>query len=332
MGFVLISCERKSHVDMAGLEVTSSGYSWSAGPPLFKAGPEGAPDEVSVKDPSVVFFNGVWHVFYTCRSKKAYSLGYVSSNSLDNLNAAPRHYLSRLKAGNTDYVAAPQVFYFSARKEWYLIYQVMLKERPGTRHRYTPMYSVSRDIMDPSSWSEPRELVHKFEKNKWIDFWVICDEDEAYLFYTRNQSQMYYMTTSIEDFPHGFNNPQLCDGVGLVHEAVNVYRVRDSDEYLMLVEMNIGGVRYFDYALSDDLSGPWTRMDKPFSSGESLSFKQGAAPWTTMVSHGELIRAGYDERFEIESIEKIDFLVQGTMEAALVYENTRWSLGLISNY
>ena len=40
---------------------------WMAGPPLFSAGQPGAFDKTAVKDPSIVFADGLWRLFYTAR-------------------------------------------------------------------------------------------------------------------------------------------------------------------------------------------------------------------------------------------------------------------------
>lgn len=63
---------------------------WSVNPPLLRPGPPGSFDEVSVKDPSIVFHGNRWHLFYTARSRAEYSLGYVSAERLEGLGGAER--------------------------------------------------------------------------------------------------------------------------------------------------------------------------------------------------------------------------------------------------
>jgi predicted GH43/DUF377 family glycosyl hydrolase len=48
---------------------------WSAGPVLFAPGERGTFDETAVKDPSIVYHEGRWHLFYTARGQGKYSLG-----------------------------------------------------------------------------------------------------------------------------------------------------------------------------------------------------------------------------------------------------------------
>ena len=38
---------------------------WRVGEPVFTASEGGGFDNTSVKDPSIVYYNGKWHLFYT---------------------------------------------------------------------------------------------------------------------------------------------------------------------------------------------------------------------------------------------------------------------------
>ena len=79
------------------------GNSWElSAEPVLSAGPNGTFDEVAVKDPSVVFFDGLWHVFFTARGNAAAcSTGYVSAPTLAELRSAPRHELRAIKGKAT---------------------------------------------------------------------------------------------------------------------------------------------------------------------------------------------------------------------------------------
>src|SRR5262245_47347299 len=75
---------------------------------------------ISMKDPSVVRFNGKWHVFCTIRSEqRSHQIEYLNFDQWEQANDAPRHILNL----TTGYFCAPQVFYFSPEARWYLIYQ-----------------------------------------------------------------------------------------------------------------------------------------------------------------------------------------------------------------
>lgn len=301
---------------------------WRAAAPCFEPGRPSAFDSTAVKDPTIVHHDGRYHLFYTARGSEAYTIGYAAAESLANLNNSRRHQLSVLSE-ETGYAAAPQVFYFAPQSRWYLVYQT--HGLPGERGRYTPMYVTSETINEPGSWSEPEVLVQKFERDKWIDFWIICDETTAYLFYTRNHEAMYYMTTPLDAFPEGFANPVRVEGVD-VHEAVCVYKIHDRDEYAMLLEINDDGRRHFTRSTAPALAGPWSNP-APFAHGDDLVFPEAVTPWTTMVSHGELIRTAADQRLEIPPLDRAQFLIQGTTQyQSAGYAEIPWSLGLIRNY
>lgn len=310
--------------------ITTSGAQWIAGTPCFEPGAPSAFDGTAVKDPTVVFHDDRYHLFYTARGNGAYSIGYTAAPVLDALGTAPRYPLTPLSR-ETGYASAPQVFYFEPQDLWYLVYQTY--GLPGDMMgRYTPMYITTATLGDPDSWSVPRVLANKFERNKWIDFWVICDEATAYLFYTRDHKAMYYMTTSLDAFPEGFANPVPVKGVE-VHEAACVYRVKGKGHYAMLVEINDAGRREYHVSTALTLLGPWSKA-APFAHGDDLQFGDGVPPWTNMVSHGELIRSGANQQLEVLSLDQAQFLVQGTTgyKDAPDYTEIPWRLGIITNY
>jgi endo-1,4-beta-xylanase len=61
-----------------------------------------------------------------------------------------------------------------------------------------------------------------------------------------------------------------------------------------------------------------------------LKYDSSTRAWTDEVSHGELLRAGYDERLEVTA-HPVQFLIQG-LEAAQhqgEYPSLPWRLGLL---
>lgn len=277
--------------------------SWRSEVQVLLPGPAGAFDSTAVKDPSIVFAEGRWHLFYTARGNGKYSLGYVSGPRLETLQAEPRTQLSRLSA---PVYAAPQVFFFRLRKEWFLIYQI-------SASNYQPMYSTTKTIGDPSSWSAPRKLVTKVEGAKWIDFWVICDEKNAYLFYTRDHNEVIARQTPLASFPEGFGEAKtVFQGV---HEAVHIYRERGQRTYVMLFEQREPDLsRRYSRAESGNLPGPWHLTDRTFA----------------RASHGELIREGSDERLQAD-FNHPRFLIQELPAGSnlLDYPELPWRLKLI---
>ncbi|MDZ4802424.1 MAG: non-reducing end alpha-L-arabinofuranosidase family hydrolase [Bryobacteraceae bacterium] len=297
---------------------------WTIGPVVLEPGSPDSFDSVAVKDPSVVRHAGRWHVFYTARNQTDYTLGYVSAKELTGLGRAERFPLTQLHAKRGKYAAAPQVFYFRPHKKWYLIFQT-------DDSNYQPVYSSTADISDPASWTAPRPLLEKSERAKWIDFWVICDDRRAYLFLTRDHKDVVAWSTDLDSFPSGFAEPRAV--FSPVHEAVHVYREAGGGppRFVMLYEQQeAGGRRRFGLARSGRLDGDWRVAEENFATAARLSGSPGNR-WTDEVSHGELLRSGFDERLEIPG-KQWKFLIQGMRRDAHFgeYPLLPWKLGLIS--
>src|SRR5262245_32649230 len=145
-------------------------------------GPANRPEDPcqSIKDPTIVFYNGRWHLFCTIRSqKRSHQIEYLSFADWKDADKSPRQVLKM----SDGYFCAPQVFYFTSHQQWYMIYQI---SNPGGKPGIQPAFSTSKDLADPTSWTKPTPLYESLPDNvkQWIDFWVICDEARAHLFFT----------------------------------------------------------------------------------------------------------------------------------------------------
>ena len=294
---------------------------WSVDSLVMLPGPKGSFDEVAVKDPSVVYYDGKWHVFYTARSKEEYTTGYVSAETLPGLQTAPRHELKMIR-GQKRYACAPQVFYYEPQQKWYLIFQ----NRDAT---YQPMFSTTSTISDPESWSAPEPLLTKDTKRKWIDFWIICDEKRAYLFYTMAHSGVMVRSTSLAEFPKGWGKAQkVFDNI---HEAVHVYKAKGSSDFYMIYELEKEGVRTFGLATAPHPEGPWKKVTDHYATGDQLRYREESGKWTEMVSHGEVLRSGYDQNMEFDP-QGCQWLIQGITNEEMKghYDLLPWKLGVIT--
>jgi hypothetical protein len=104
-------------------------------------------NEISVKDPSIIYSEGRYHLFFTRHaSSGTYSIGYPSATTIDGLNNTSRTKLDLLGSGTTRY-RAPEVFLFEPHNKWYLIYQV--DELGGC-------YATTTNLGDPNSWAGPQ--------------------------------------------------------------------------------------------------------------------------------------------------------------------------------
>ena len=303
-------------------------FSWQASGPLVDVGGgrDAADPHVSIKDPSIVFHEGRWHLFATLRMKSGkVCMEYLSFTDWAQANAAPREVIEL----HDQYHCAPQVFFFTPHRRWYLIYQFADRTRtPALR----PCFSTAADISDPKSWSKPQPMVTNApEKQKWIDFWVICDAEKAHLFYTSNDGNMWRRETKLADFPLGWSEQALALK-GDIFEASHTYKLKGRDEFLTIIEAQAPGRRYCKAYLADRLDGPWRgladSLEKPFAARENV---RQSPEWAASISHGELLRAGVDERMEVDPAH-LRFLFQGVSEVeyrGAKYGGIPWRLGIL---
>ena len=309
-------------------------FSWSLAAPVLK--PVDPPDDerFSVKDPTTVRFEGNWHLFYTVRSKKrSHQIEYITFKQWQDADRVERHVLN-LSDG---YYCAPQVFYFAPHKHWYLVYQVIDQSR---KPALQPAYSRTTDITDPNSWTKPLLLFTKSGDNvkMWIDFWVICDDARAHLFFTSLNGQMWRSETKLADFPHSWSRPTVAL-TGDVFEASHTYSLTGSGKYLTIIEAEadaaagVGRRRYYKAYTADSLDGYWQPLaataKNPFAG--PVNVRHEGEHWTDSFSHGELIRSGCDQTLEVDPA-RLRLLFQGVTDEekqGKKYGEIPWRLGIL---
>jgi len=308
---------------------------WDGNAPLIAPISDATHNLLAVKDPSVVRFNDKWHVYASSVSTAgAYSTVYVSFADWAEAPTAPMYYMNQT-SGFGGYTAAPQVFFFRPQNKWYLVYQAG-----------PPMYSTANDLGDPTSWTLAAPFfagtpaIVTQNGGGWLDYWVICDTASCHLFFTNNQGHWYKSKTSIDQFPNGFGEPVVVmqdANAGRILEATNVYKMNGTDQYLAIIEafdQTSNNHRYFRSWIADSLEGPWLPWQAsgsyPFAGERNVTF-EGTA-WTHDISHGEAIRAGYDETLAINPC-NLRYLYQGAdpmAETGGDYNKIPWRLGLIT--
>jgi Glycosyl hydrolase family 62 len=304
-------------------------FKWRSSPVLVT--PKDPPGDhfYSVKDPSIVRHDGRWHLFSTIRGEqRSHQVEYRSFAEWNDADKAEPHLLNIVPG----YYCAPQVFYFRPQKKWYLIYQTADASR---KPQLQPAFSTNADVANPAGWSKPTLLFAQQPKNvtRWIDFWVICDDAEAHLFFTSLNGQMWRSDTKLADFPGGWDEPRIVLK-GDVFEASHTYKLLGMDKYLTMIEaIGDSGRRYYKAYLADRLDGQWTPLaatrDKPFASNLNVTFDGDA--WSDSFSHGELLRAGEDERLEVDPAD-LRLLYQGVSDAdrqGKPYGQIPWRLGVL---
>ncbi|MEV0977299.1 non-reducing end alpha-L-arabinofuranosidase family hydrolase [Streptomyces sp. NPDC049915] len=309
-----------------------SSFSWSSSGPLIAPKPDATHNIAGMKDPSVVYYNGKYHVFASVASPSGYNLVYLKFTDWSQAGSATHHYLDRSAIGS-GYRAAPQVFYYAPQKLWYLVYQTG-----------NASYSTNPDISNPNGWSAPRNFYasmpdvirQNIGNGYWVDMWVICDSANCYLFSSDDNGHLYRSQTTVGQFPNGFTNTVIAAqdaNRNALFEASNVYKVQGSNQYLLLVEaIGSDGRRYFRSWTSGSLAGSWTPLaaseSNPFARANNVSSPSGA--WTRDISHGEMIRAGYDQTLTIPAC-RLQYLYQGlNPNAGGDYNLLPWRLGLLT--
>lgn len=308
---------------------STGNFNWLASPPVLAPMDIDGENWLSVKDPSFVYYKGRWHLFCTVRgTKRTHAIIYVTFQNWPQAKTAKQHVLKC----HPGYFCAPQVFYFTPHKKWYLICQA---SDESWDPKYGPAYAATSDITQPDSWSRltPLFKTKPANINAWLDFWVICDDTKAHLFFTSLDGKMWRAETSLDKFPTGWSTPVLALQAD-IFEAGHTYRLTGSNKYLTVVEAQNGpGWRYYKAYLADHLDGDWIPLaaekDKSFAS--MLNVKHPDERWTDVISHGELLRAGYDEKLIIDQ-DNLRFLFQGVTDSARAgknYGQIPWRLGIL---
>jgi hypothetical protein len=306
-------------------------FSWKASGPLVFPVSDSRHSIISIKDPSIVRAEGQWHLFATTADKAGtWNMVYLSFSNWPQAASTKPIYLD-CNPYLRGYHCAPQVFYFSPHKKWYMVFQ-----------SGQPQYSTSDGVDKPEAWTLPADFFHSVIDNAvsevWLDFWVICDRKNAYLFFTGDNGCFYRSQTKIDNFPDGMSRPvvaiQAANSADL-YEGGATYRLKGMDQYLTLIEA-IGpeGRRYYKSFIADTLDGQWRAMadswENPFAGMNNVHFEDGVEPWTQDFSHGELIRDGYDETLTIDP-EHLKFLFQGRdpLSDGMTYSQLPYRLGLL---
>ena len=209
-------------------------FAWSSTAPLISAIPDASHPIVAVKDPSVVFFNNLWHVYATTSTGSAWSMQYINFSTWQQAASAMPYYMDQT-AGFSGYHAAPEVFFFRPQNKWYLIFQ-----------SGPPTYSTNADLSQPGNWTAPQNFFASQPANisGWLGFWVICDSANCYLFFSDDNGGFYRCQTTIQNFPNGFSAPvlvmQAANAFDLF-EASCTYYLQGLNQYLTIIAIDGSG-------------------------------------------------------------------------------------------
>jgi hypothetical protein len=105
-------------------------------------------------------------------SAQAGRLEYCSFEKWDQADRSAR---TLLPVSRSDYYCAPQVFYFTPHKKWYLVYQMGVPDAD----KMWVAYSTTTDIAEPNSWTQAMPMLDGGKNDPrqvgGLDYWIICD-------------------------------------------------------------------------------------------------------------------------------------------------------------
>lgn len=336
----LWTCNGGTNQQWTGLTAPSDGgggqlpssFQWSSSGQLIAPKSDATHNIAGIKDPSVVYYNGKYHVFASVANSAGYSLVYLSFTDWSQAGSANQYYLDRSGIGG-GYRAAPEVFYFAPQHLWYLVYQTG-----------NASYSTNPDIGNPAGWSAPKNfyasmptiIQQNIGNGYWVDMWVICDSARCYLFSSDDNGHLYRSQTSLADFPNGMSNTVIAaqdSNRYNLFEASNVYKVEGSNQYLLIVEAIGSRGRYFRSWTSNSIAGTWTPLaateSNPFAGLANVTFPAGT--WTHDISHGEAVRTVTDQTLTLSPCH-IRYLYQGRdPDSGGDYNSLPWRLGLLTS-
>lgn len=322
--------------EIPNASLSTGEFHWQASEPLVSLNADRLPASptapwIAIKDPSVIRDADAWHLFCTLRKKKngdgRIRIGYLSFRDWEQANLSQWSVLELTNG----YHGAPQIFYFAPHRKWYLIYQA---EDQSRGLKYGPCFSTNSDLRKPQQWTKPEPL-YTVPKgvNAGLDFWVICDQSKAHLFFTTLDGKMWRSWTALGSFPNrDWSTPKVVLEAD-IFEASHTYRIKGFQKFITLVEAQDGRRRYFKAFVADRLDGQWNPLavskEKAFASPRNVEFSGDA--WSDSFSHGELIRAGVNQELEINP-DNLQFLFQGVSNSARGgrdYGAIPWQVGIL---
>ena len=302
----------------------SSNISWTSSAMLVDPN---ASNHASVKDPTVVYHDGKYHVYATVydTSASTWQMIYFNFTDWSQAGSATQYSLNTL-TGFGGYNCAPQVFYFPPHNKWYLIYQSQ-----------QPRFSTANDLSQWSTWTAPQNMFTTTPSGMPslpIDYYVICDDTNCHMFFTGDDGKLYRTQTSVGNFPNGWGSLSvvMTYPTSVLFEGSSHYKILGENNYLTVIEAMGSNGRWFAAWTATNLAGPWTEFkvnqSSPFAGLANVSFPSGQ--WTNDISHGEMVRYQNDHKSVLDP-NNMQFLYQGRAPGSGgAYELLPYRLGVLT--
>jgi hypothetical protein len=277
----------------------------------------------ALKDFSVTKYNGQYMVYGTVENGN-WNGFFSMFDEFDQWAGVEQHF----HEGHV----APQIFYFTPKDTWVLVTQWPMR------------YRTSKTPDDFGSWSPLQSLLTgnptpvdaqgQQQGTGPIDPAVICDDTNCYLFFNDDLGGVYRGSMPVAQFPAAFTNVTkiMQEPTSVIFEAIQVYKIKGSDRYLMINE-NVG-VRAFRAWTATDLGGTWTAWqganttEQPFAGERNVTWPGGQ--WTSDISHGDIVREDPSEKMIIDPC-GLRMLYQGRPQnSSGAYEALPYRPGLLT--
>jgi hypothetical protein len=273
----------------------------------------------AIKDFTHVYYNGqhiVYMTYYQGGYKSAAMAPFTDwSNAKDATQTA------------TNTGVAPELMYFSPKKIW-----VDSKQWCSNG---SFCYMTATDPTKPSTFADKGPLLTETitdQSKAPIDQTLICDDKNCYIFYADDNGRIYRGSMPIGNFPGLFTGTKKIleeSTPARLFEAVEVYRIKGQQKYLMIVEC--GYPRYFRAFTATDLGGTWTSLVGSDTQASPFAGKNNVTNgWSDDISHGDLVRSTYDETKTIDPC-NLQLIYQGYKPPfSGNYGDTPYQLGLLT--